>query len=111
MIRPIEDEAQLAAALAEPRAVIYKHSPRCGACVASAQEVAYFAEGHPEVPVYQVDVVSHQRLSDAIGGQLQVRHESPQVILVAAGHAIWSASHWDVRALDLEEHTRRLLTT
>jgi len=110
VIRPLEDEAQLAAALAEPRAVIYKHSPRCGACIASAREMVFFAEGHPEVPVYQVNVVSHRWLSDAVGRQLQVRHESPQVILVAAGHAVWSASHWDVRALDLEEHARRLTT-
>lgn len=110
MIRLLEDEAQLADVLAEPRVVIYKHSPRCGTCVASEREVVFFAEGHPEVPVYQVNVVSHGRLADAIARHLQIRHESPQVILVAAGKAVWSASHWDVRALDLEEHARRLTT-
>ena len=111
MIHRLEDDAQLEAALAEPRAVIYKHSPRCGTCIAAEREMSFFAEGHAAVPVYRVDVLARRELSDAIARRLQVRHESPQVILVAAGQAVWSAAHWDVRAVDLEEHIRRQATT
>lgn len=107
MIRPLEDEAQLAEALALPRAVIYKHSPRCGACVAAQREVVFFTEGHPDVPVYRVDVVSRSGLAHAIARALDVPHESPQVILVSGGQAVWSASHWEVRALDLDERVAR----
>lgn len=107
---PLEDERQLEAALAAPRAVIYKHSPRCGACVAAEREVTFFAEGRPDIPVYRVDVVHHQSLTQAIARALGVPHESPQVILVADGRAVWSASHWEVRAVDLEERTGRTTT-
>ena len=111
MIEPLEHEDRLAEVLAAPRAVVYKHSPRCGVCVASAREVAFFAEGHPEIPVYQVDVVRSAELSQTLARQLHVPHESPQVLLLAAGQAVWSASHWAVRAVDLEEQAARLLSS
>lgn len=107
MIRPLEDEAQLAEVLAAPQAVIYKHSPRCGACVAAEREVTFFAEGHGDVPVYRVDVVIRADLAQAIARALGVPHESPQVIVVARGRAAWSASHWEVRAVDLEQYVER----
>lgn len=107
MIHPLDDDRQLTDVLAAARAVIYKHSPRCGACVAAEREVAFFAEGHPDVPVYRVDVVSHRQLTQTIARRLGVPHESPQVILVADGAAVWWASHWEVRATDLEERVGR----
>jgi len=110
MILPLADEAAFRAALDAPAAVVYKHSPRCGACIASAQEVGFFAEGHPEVPVYQIDVVERPDLAQTIAERLEVPHESPQAILLADGRAIWHASHWEVRALDLEEQLARLPT-
>ena len=106
MIRLLDDEAGLAEALAAPRALIYKHSPRCGVCVAAEREVTFFAEGHPDVPVYWVDVIGQGRLAGVIARALGVPHESPQVILVSGGRAVWFASHWEVRALDLEARVR-----
>jgi bacillithiol system protein YtxJ len=108
MILPLEDEVGLRDALRAPAAVIYKHSPRCGACIASAQEMAFFADGHPGMPVYQIDVVARHALALTIAERLGVIHESPQAILVADGRAVWHASHWEVRALDLEEQLARL---
>lgn len=108
MIRPLADDGALAEVLAAPRAVIYKHSPRCGVCVASQQAVTAFAEAHPTVPVYQIDVVAHPGLADRIGRRLAVRHESPQVILLATGTAAWHASHWEITAAAIEEQAARV---
>lgn len=107
MIRPLADASDVAAALAEPAAVIYKHSPRCGVCVASQREVRFFAEGQGAIPVFQVDVVAHRDLARLIADRLGIRHESPQVIVVVDGRAVWDASHWDIRATDIEEHAKR----
>jgi bacillithiol system protein YtxJ len=107
VIHGLEDEAQLDAILAAPTAVLYKHSPRCGACVAAEREVTFFAEGHPDVPVHRVDVVRGPELARTIARRLGVPHESPQVILLHGGRAVWWASHWEVRALDLEERAGR----
>ena len=63
MIVPLTAPGDLDAALAAPLAVVYKHSPRCGVCIAAEREVRHFARGHPDVPVYWLDVVAHQGLA------------------------------------------------
>jgi bacillithiol system protein YtxJ len=102
MIVPLAAPADLDAALAAPVAVVYKHSPRCGACIAAEREVLHFALGRPEVPVYWLDVVAHRGLALELAARLAVPHESPQAIFVASGTVRLAASHWDVRAADLD---------
>ncbi len=110
MILPVEDEAAVEQAMGAPRAVIYKHSPRCGVCVASDQEIRHFVDGPCDIPVYWIDVVARGRLSQLVAAQVGVTHESPQVILLERGRVVWHASHWEVRASDLEEQVTRLST-
>lgn len=82
--------------------VIYKHSPYCGLSMLAAREVRRFMEARPEVPVYQVDVVRDRPVSAEVARRFGIRHESPQVIVVRGGEALWSASHRDVVAEALE---------
>jgi bacillithiol system protein YtxJ len=106
MIVPLIAPDDLDSALAAPVAVVYKHSPRCGVCIAAEREVRHFVEGHPDVPVYWIDVVANPGVAERVAARLGVVHESPQVIVLAAGTVRLAASHWDVRAADLEELTR-----
>jgi bacillithiol system protein YtxJ len=108
MIVPLATVDDLARALAEPVTVVYKHSPRCGVCVASEQEVRFFADGHPGLTVYRLDVVADRALARELAARVGVAHESPQVILLVGGRAVWSASHWEVRALEIEEQVARV---
>lgn len=109
MIVPVTDAAALKDALARHAvAVIYKHSPRCGSCVAALDEVQRFAAAHPDITVFQVDVLTQRGASDAIAEQLGVRHASPQAIVVREGHAVWSATHWSVTARALAEQVPRV---
>ena len=98
MITPLTDDLGLGVALGAEIAVIYKHSPRCGAATTAGEEVRRFAEEHPAVLVFQVDVVRDRSLSQTIARRLGVRHESPQALLLRKGAVAWSGSHWDVRA-------------
>lgn len=109
MIAPLASADDLARAMADPVAVIYKHSPRCGVCVASEREMRFFADGHPAVPVYWLDVVVERDLAQEVAARVAVPHESPQVILLVAGRAAWAVSHWEIRALDLEEQLSRVV--
>jgi bacillithiol system protein YtxJ len=102
MIVPLGTAADLEAALQAPWAVLYKHSPRCGVCVAAEREVRYFAEGRPDVPVYWLDVVAEHGLAQLVAARLGVRHESPQVIVLESGAVRRAAAHWEVRATDLD---------
>jgi bacillithiol system protein YtxJ len=89
------------AACAHDHAIIYKHSPVCGASRSAAMEVRRFMEARPDVPVYRVDVVEDRPLSNELARRLEVRHESPQLILVRQGVAVWDTSHGGVRAASL----------
>jgi bacillithiol system protein YtxJ len=93
-------------ALGDEVAIIYKHSPRCASAGLAAAEVARFAERHPDVPVYRLDVVRHRALARAVAARLAVRHESPQVILLRRGQVVWTASHAAVDAAGLEAQLR-----
>jgi bacillithiol system protein YtxJ len=106
MIVPFGAPADLDSARAAAVAVVYKHSPRCGVCIAAEREVRHFAQGHPDVPVYWLDVVADPTLAEHVAGELGIVHESPQVILLAGGSVRLAASHWEVRAADLDEHAR-----
>jgi bacillithiol system protein YtxJ len=73
--------------------LIFKHSPTCGISTRAYAEVSVFAGEHPDVPVLLVDVIAQQALSRQLAVELGLPHASPQVILVAGGRPLWSASH------------------
>jgi len=111
-LHPLRDATALEAALTARVAVLYKHSTRCGVSRGSLIEMRQFAERHPEVPVYIVDVVADRDITRRSAEATGVRHESPQVILLVAGHAVWDASHFSVSCSRLErallEHVAHL---
>ena len=94
---------ELDVALKAGRAVLYKHSPICGSSLIAFGEVRRFAASHPDTPVFIIDVIESRAVSEAAAERLNVTHESPQVILMEQGEAVWSASHRGVRAAALAE--------
>lgn len=89
-----------------PVALIYKHSPICGASAAAQLEVSRFTAANPAVPVCLVDVIRERGLARTIAEGLDVPHASPQVILLRAGAPAWVASHREIRAEALHEAVR-----
>lgn len=105
-IEHIHSEEELTAALEQPRAVLYKHSTRCGISTRTLREVERFAEQVPDVPVYVIDVISDRDLSNAIADRFEIRHQSPQVVVLENGEPIWHASHFLISARRLEKEVR-----
>lgn len=101
-VRRVTEETELEDILEEPLAVVYKHSPRCGISRGALIEVQQFAAGHLAVPVYLLDVIAQRQLARHLAERLGVRHQSPQVILVRDGRAVWHASHYRVSAERIE---------
>ncbi|HSG81318.1 MAG TPA: bacillithiol system redox-active protein YtxJ [Gemmatimonadota bacterium] len=83
-------------------AIIYKHSPLCGASRWAQDEVMEFAAAHPDIPVFQIDVVNSRPLSREVAARLNIRHQSPQAIVLRAGRPAWSDSHSGIRKPALE---------
>jgi bacillithiol system protein YtxJ len=100
---PVRDEAAIESALRERIALLFKHSPRCGASLRAFREVTRFEEESAGVPVYLLDVVSDRTLAGSVAERLEIRHESPQAILLVDGQPVWHASHGGIRSAALAE--------
>jgi bacillithiol system protein YtxJ len=104
-MRKISTEADVTTALAEPLAVVYKHSPICPTSGIAYEEMRSLRRIHQDVPVYLVDVIHCRPLSCKIAEQVGVVHASPQAIILRGGVPAWHGSHFDLRA---EEMAQRL---
>lgn len=100
--KPIREKAELDAVLDEPVAVLYKHSPLCGASATAARHLRAFMDDNPRVPVFMVDVIRDRPLAREVARRLSVRHESPQVFVLHDGDVVWNGSHGAVTAEALE---------
>ena len=94
----ISTQAEVAQALSEPLAVVYKHSPICPASGMAYEEMRSLGLLHRDVPVYLVDVIHSRPLSRYIAERVGIVHASPQAIILRAGVPAWHGSHYDLRA-------------
>lgn len=102
MMERIRTTDELDDALAMDRALIYKHSTRCELSAVAEREIQAFVENFPDAAVYVIDVIADRMISDTIESRLQIRHESPQAILVEAGDVVMHASHRGISEATLE---------
>ena len=72
--------------------VIFKHSNSC-----PISAMAYREMEDLDGDVSLIDVQSARDVSLEIASLTGVRHESPQVIILRDGKAVWNASHFDVK--------------
>lgn len=82
--------------------LIYKHSHRCSVCVMAKQELEEVGEQIGDLAdLYMVNVIENRELSNAIASELDIRHESPQVIILKDQEVFWTGSHWDIKGEDI----------
>ena len=93
MITDISNDAQYQTVIKSKVAILFKHSTSCFLSENAYREVRSFAESHPEVPVYLIKVIEHRELSDRLAEFFQIRHESPQIIVIRNGLAERNFSH------------------
>ncbi|MBO3699210.1 bacillithiol system redox-active protein YtxJ [Roseivirga sp. E12] len=91
----------------EKPVLIYKHSTRCGisSMVLDRLERTWTSEDNPIKP-YILDLISFRNVSNAVAQSFEVYHESPQVILIKDGKAVYDASHMQV-SFDALKHQAR----
>jgi bacillithiol system protein YtxJ len=80
-------------ALAQPRVLLFKHSPVCPVSAAAKLAFDRFTQELPDVPALFVDVIADRAVARGIADHCGVRHESPQAILFENAAPVWSASH------------------
>ena len=84
----------------EPVAV-FKHSTTCPISSGAYKEMVHFPG-----EVALIDVQSARDLSRDVEVRTGIEHESPQVIVLRNGKAVWHASHWKVTAKAVEQAMR-----
>lgn len=90
-----------------PLLVLYKHSSACMTSSLARAEIVALHKAMPELPLYQIDVIAERGLAHRIAGDLQIRHESPQVILVRDGRVLWHTSHFAIKTATLMSQIER----
>lgn len=79
--------------------LIYKHSHRCGTCFISKRKIeGSFDEISSKAGMNFVNVIKARDVSNAIAEKLDVRHESPQVLIVKNGKCVGDESHFAIKA-------------
>jgi len=83
--------------------VIFKHSTRCSiSSMAKNRLENNWQSLFDDFPIYYLDLIAYRSISNAIASDLQVEHESPQIIIVYKGKAIYNASHGAIDAKALK---------
>jgi len=106
--KKLESLSQLDDAIAQSHTtpqIIFKHSTRC---IISKMVLAQFEENLAAIPssvsLLFLDLLNHRDISNSIAMQLGVHHESPQVIVVKNGQALFNESHHSIDAATIAEN-------
>ncbi len=106
--KTLSSEAELDAVIArshEIPVVLFKHSTRCSisTMAKSRFERSWDIDATAMEPYY-LDLIAFRSVSNKISADLGVVHQSPQVILIKDGQAVYDTSHNDINVADLKEH-------
>ena len=83
--------------------ILFKHSTRCSiSSMAKSRLERGWNISEAEADIYYLDLIQYRSVSNAIAANLGVVHQSPQVIVVRNGKAVYDASHSAVDAQSIK---------
>jgi bacillithiol system protein YtxJ len=77
---------------------IFKHSTRCSISRMALKQFENEFDFSDKVTPYFLDLIAYRDVSNEISNRFGVQHQSPQLILIKDGKAIYNASHSDIDA-------------
>lgn len=84
--------------------VLFKHSTRCSISRFALKRFdAEFNYTDDQMGWYLLDLLNHRDISNEIAKRYNVEHQSPQIIVVRNGKAIFSSTHDGIDAHDLKQ--------
>ena len=93
-----EQITDLAQASHEQPVLIFKHSTTCSISAAAKSKIErQWADSGLTLPIYYLDLLSFRPLSAQIAEHFNIRHESPQLLLIQSGECRYNASHMGIR--------------
>ncbi|MFT4202802.1 MAG: bacillithiol system redox-active protein YtxJ [Chitinophagaceae bacterium] len=86
--------------------VIFKHSTRCSISRTVWNRLERANELPDGADYYYLDLISHRPVSSEIAELLDVEHESPQILVIKDGRAVYNADHFEITADELAENVK-----
>ena len=101
---------QLDALRAESRnqpVIIFKHSTRCSISQTALNRLErnWKEEEMTSVKSYYLDLLSYRDISNQIADLFDVEHQSPQIIVLKDGEAVFNRSHFDIEFSSIKNAT------
>jgi len=87
--------------------VIFKHSTSCP--ISSMAKRRLESDWSLDIKPYYLDLIAFRSISNEIEDVLGVRHESPQIVLLHNGKAVYNESHLDISASNLNQSVEQHL--
>ena len=84
--------------------VIYKHSSTCGI---SRMVLNMFSESYDmdlDIDLYFLTIQHHRDVSNRIEDKFDVRHESPQLLVIKKGEVVFHTSHGAISDTDFTKY-------
>ncbi|NNT71499.1 bacillithiol system redox-active protein YtxJ [Flavobacterium sp. IMCC34852] len=87
----------------ETPVVIFKHSTRCSISRMALRQFEQEFDLEGKVIPYYLDLLEHRDISNEIANRFSVYHQSPQLIVIKDGKAIYDRSHESIEAKKLAD--------
>ncbi len=104
--RQLTDLGQLNEIIAESAdkpVIIFKHSTRCSVSRMVLKQFENEFDLHEKITPYFLDLLEHRDISNEIASRFVVFHQSPQLIVIKDGNAIFNDSHGSIDAGKLKQ--------
>ena len=88
----------------EKPVVIFKHSTRCSISRMVLKQFENEFDLNEKVVSFLLDLIEYRNISNDIASRFGVQHQSPQIILICDGKAVYNASHESIEAAKLVKH-------
>jgi bacillithiol system protein YtxJ len=77
--------------------LLFKHSTRCSISDVALNRLERAWKLPVEtVPAYYLDLIKFRNISSLIAQELEVEHQSPQILIIKNGKCIYTASHSEI---------------
>lgn len=88
--------------------LIFKHSTRCSVSSMSLDRLLrnWKPADEEKISPYFLDLIAYRSLSNQIEDEFGIPHESPQVIIIRNGKAVYDTSHYEISYNEIMEKVK-----
>jgi bacillithiol system protein YtxJ len=84
--------------------LIFKHSTRCSISRFALKQFENEFDLQDKITPYYLDLLNHRDISNEIGFQFNVQHQSPQILLLKNRVVVYHTSHENIDATELKKY-------